>query len=504
MAAATNKPTAVHYFLIAFVIFTIVFAVLWYNSFSAHAQAMKNLDATKAELNNANTALRKAIDDLDAVKRLLGKTQELTNDPSNPNSVTGSMQADIVEKGRTEAETTYAGTLARLRQALDTAQAELKSKTDQLAISEQERLALEKRYRDIADAHQRARAAAEADLRGIINDRDEKLAAKDQEIATLRAQYNQSQVELEQEKEARAKERKQLQDENQRLVAINDKLREELDEIKSESFDVADGVITTVDNVSRLVWINLGDLDFLKPRMTFSVYSKDNPGVGRNAADIKGKIEVTRVLNAHLSEAKMIEEDPFRPIAPGDLIFTPLWSPGSVERFAVVGMLDLDNDGQNDREMFHQEMKVRGAIISAEVDDDGERLGEPIDERTKFLILGKIPDLTEIVNAEERDKAQKIIGHLKDMRSEARQHGVRVVTLSDFLAYIGFKPKRRLFRPGQETGYNLKAGAASTAVNEPLGDISSSGQVSGAFTKTKTTQPKTSSGQTSKLFGPGK
>uniref|UniRef100_A0A7C4QPU6 BRCT domain-containing protein n=1 Tax=Schlesneria paludicola TaxID=360056 RepID=A0A7C4QPU6_9PLAN len=504
MAAATNKPTAVHYFLIAFVIFTIVFAVLWYNSFSAHSQAMKNLDAAKAEVNNANTALRKTIDDLDAVKKLLGKTQEPTNDPSNPNSVTGSMQADIVDKGRTEAETTYAGTLARLRQALDTALAELNSKTTQLAASEQERLALEKRYRDIADAHQKARATAEADLRTLVNERDEKLAAKDQEIASLRAQYNQAQVELEQEKEARAKERKQLQDENLRLVAINDKLREELDEIKAESFDVADGLITNVDNVSRIVWINLGDLDFLKPRMTFSVYSKDSPSVGRTAADIKGKIEVTRILNAHQAEAKMIEEDPFRPMAPGDLIFTPLWSPGSTERFAVVGKLDLDRDGQNDRELFHQEMKVRGAEISAEVDDDGERLGGPIDERTKFLILGAIPDLSEIVNAEERDKAQKIIGHLKDMRNEARLHGVRVVTLSDFLAFIGYKPKRRLFRPGQETTYNLKAGAASASVNQPLGDITSTGQVSGAFTKTKTTQQKTSTGQTSKLFGPGR
>ena len=32
----------------------------------------------------------------------------------------------------------------------------------------------------------------------------------------------------------------------------------------------------------------------------------------------------------------------------------------------------------------------------------------------------------------------------------------------DFLAYIGYKPKRRLFQPGQERPYNLKSGAHST------------------------------------------
>jgi hypothetical protein len=379
--------------------------------------------------------------------------------------------------------------------------ADLASRTAAQQATEQQLLALETRYRNIADNHDKAKGAAEADLRKTVNERDEKFAAKDQEIASLRSQYNQAQVELEQEKDARAKERKQLQDENLRLTLINDKLREELDDIKKESFEVGDGIIARVENAANLVWINLGDADFLKPRQTFSVYSKDTPGVGRTSADVKGKVEVTRVLDPHLSEAKIIEQDTFRPMAPGDIVYTPLWSPGRAEKFAVVGFIDLDNDGQNDRELFHQEMAVRGAELADEVDDDGERTGSGINETIKFLILGKIPDIANIANDEEREKAKKVLEHLQEMRQEARQHGIRIVTMNDFLAYIGYKPKRRLFKPGQAAPYNLKSGAASAAVDQPLGDISSSGNVSGSYNKSKSLPPQTSSGQTSKLFG---
>jgi len=506
MAAASNKPTLVHYSLIAFVVFTIILGATTYNFQSEYTKARKDEEKAKADNQIAQTTIRSQDDSIAQLKKLLGTPQEQVFDQANPDSATtvsGEVKRQNAEQGLDLADSTLLTTLAKLRQALNTTQDELKSKSDTLVSTQQQMLALEQRYKDIADSHQKARTAAEADKRTVINERDEKIAQKDQEISNLRAQYNQSQVELEQEKEARSKERKQLQDENLRLTLINDKLREELDDIKKESFEVGDGIIARVENAAKLVWINIGDADFLKPRMTFSVYSKDTPGVGRTTADVKGKVEVTRVLDAHLSEAKMIEEDPFRPMAPGDIIYTPLWSPGRSEKFAVVGKIDLDNDGQSDRELFHQEMAVRGAELAVEVDDNGNRMpeGGTIDESIKFLILGSIADIGTVVNEDDRAKAKLISQQYKDLRQEARLHGVRIITLSDFLAYVGYKSKRRLFRPGESTKFNLKAGAASVGINQPLGDIQSGGQVSGSFSKTKTTQPKSSSGQTSKLYG---
>ena len=56
---------------------------------------------------------------------------------------------------------------------------------------------------------------------------------------------------------------------------------------------------------------------------------------------------------------------------------------------------------------------------------------------------------------------------------------MRIIPLNAFLDYIGYKSKRRLFKPGDGRGYTLKAGAASTAVDDTFGDRNSSGNVSG-------------------------
>jgi hypothetical protein len=44
------------------------------------------------------------------------------------------------------------------------------------------------------------------------------------------------------------------------------------------------------------------------------------------------------------------------------------------------------------------------------------------------------------------------------MVREAHEHGVRVVTLNDFLNYIGYEPGRRIWRAGVTQGWNLHQG----------------------------------------------
>lgn len=504
MAASSSKPTAVHYSLIFFVMLSIILGVVAYMSASHAGTVQVNLDAKVQEAEQFNTALRNATTEVDELKKLLGKAnleRVIDSNPNNPASVLGAMRQDMSDYGQTLAETTYSGTLAKLRQALDSVTAERDSRAASLAETEKTLLALQSRYRATVDDHQKARTGAESQLRTTVNERDEQIQAKDQKIAEMQNLYNQTQVELEQEKEAREKDRQRNQGEINKLVLINEKIRGELDDIKQETFEVADGRIRRVDNVARMVWIDIGDADFLKPRMTFSVYSKDTPGVARTTADIKGKIEVTRIIDAHLAEAKIVEEDLYRPMAPNDFIYTPLWSPGRPERFAIVGMIDLDGDGESDRTLFHQEMAVRGAAIVDEVDDQGNRPTPAIDETIKYLIMGKVPDITDYTLLEDQNRAKAIIAKQADMRREARLYGVRIIPLNAFLDYIGYKSKRRLFKPNDPRGYTLKAGSASTSLNESLGDRASSGQVSGGFGSSKTLPPQTSSGATSKVFG---
>ncbi len=503
--AASNKPTAVHFSLIFFVMLSIVLGVTTYMFHRNFSDATVEELKAKASLASANTALKKELDNVTALKTLLGKNFDvvLGADPNDINTVIGSMNEDLRNHGKQLAESTYSGTLAKLRQALDTAEAERDSKTTALASSDTEVRALQTRYSGTADSHQKARQAAETDLRKTISDRDEIVAAKDSEISKLKNDTNQVQLELDQEKEGRARDNKSKQDEIDKLIAINRKKDEELQRIRNEIFDTADGYVRRVDNVSRMIWLNIGDADFLKPRMTFSIYGKETAGVGRSVADIKGKVEVTRIIDAHLSEAKIIEEDTFRPISPGDAAFTPLWSPGRVEKFALVGIIDLDGDGRSDRDLLKAELATRGADLAIEVDEAGVRApdGVTIDESFKYLILGKIPDLNNAITPEEKSAASETMAHFKAMSDEARLHGVRPISISEFMEFIGYKPKQRLFRPGDNKPFNLKAGAASTGIDEGIGDRTSSGQTGGNYNRSKTQQPDSSAGQTSKLFG---
>ena len=262
--------------------------------------------------------------------------------------------------------------------------------------------------------------------------------------------------------------------------------------------------------------MNLGSDDGLRIRTTFSVYRKGHHGVARGAEDIKAQIEITRILSGHSAEARILEEDIYDPIAKSDPIYTPLWSPGRTEKFAIVGLIDLDQDGILDRGRFHEIVSDAGAVLTHEVQDDGTRVrftrfpdewadwsdgDAELDSDTKYLIKATIPDPTLAVQDEDKEQRSLIGAQLKRMRDEARRLGIEEINLNDFLSHIGYVPQRNLYIPGVvDRPYNLRSGAASVTTNEIVGNRAAAGQVSGIFGRSKRLKPKTSSGQTSKLY----
>jgi hypothetical protein len=298
-----------------------------------------------------------------------------------------------------------------------------------------------------------------------------------------------------------------------------DFLRDKLKNLTKVSFERPDGLVSWVDNSAGLVWVNIGAQDGLKIRTTFSVYKKSHHGVGHgaDAEDIKGQLEITRIIGANTAEARILGDDIYDPIAKGDPIYTPLWSPGRVEKFAIIGIIDLDQDGIEDREQFHELVQDVGAKINHEVLDDGSRIryprypgafelweegGPQLDSDTKYVIKANIPDVSLAALEEEKKKRLKISKQLKTMRDEARRLGIEEINLNDFLAYIGYRPQQRIYIPGVvDRPFNLRSGAHSVTTNETIGNRSSSGQVSKKFGTGRRLKPGPSSGQTSGKFG---
>jgi len=508
MAASSNKPGAVHYALIVFVMITVVLGIVAYQFHREYSDQAAKFTEKEQELSKARQQYKALDDSVQALKRLIGRSFEVVENPTNPqdaNTVKAAALKDMSDFGRDLVGTNYAETLQKLREALDAALADRDSKVSQVAMLENDLRAERDRLNTRIQTATTAQSKAEDEKRDVISVQDERLKAKQDEVDKLRQDNNALQASLAEEKELHDQDNRVKNQEIANLEIRIEKLRSDLEEIKKESFEVADGKIQRVDTAAKLVWINLGESDFLKPRMTFSVYGKENQGVGRGAEDVKGKIEVTRILGPHMAEARITDEQLFRPMVANDLLYTPLWSPGLVEKFAFVGLMDLDGDGKSDWDELVQLLSISGATVDTYVDDEGTRLPEDskITVHTKFLVLGEVPEPDQVVNEDEKAKVEAIRKHLTEMKKEARVNGVREIKLNDFLAYIGFESKRRTFRPGQDRPFNLKSGTTPAAISEPLGNPTSSGNVSGSFgTRSRSTPQQTSDGHTSKLFTP--
>ena len=127
------------------------------------------------------------------------------------------------------------------------------------------------------------RQATSAGIDAAKQKHTQALAAKDQEIANRDNQI------------ADAQKRLDDQAENNLVTQLNARP-------KSERFEIPDGKITSVNEASGTVWINIGSTDDLKPLTTFSVYPTTQLGVMRGPEDIKGRIEVLKIKDGDIAE----------------------------------------------------------------------------------------------------------------------------------------------------------------------------------------------------------
>jgi hypothetical protein len=118
------------------------------------------------------------------------------------------------------------------------------------------------------------------------------------------------------------------------------------------------------------------------------------------------------------------------------------------ETYSVVGIMDLDGDGEDDGGRLRRLINLIGASIDNDIDGEGKLLvnGETPDpykpeitEKTKFVILGKIPQAADLSDPDEIATGLKIAGLYKDLEDQARALGVRIIRLNEFLRYIGYE-----------------------------------------------------------------
>jgi hypothetical protein len=236
---------------------------------------------------------------------------------------------------------------------------------------------------------------------------------------------------------------KRLSQENTNLKNTNQILTTRIEEEKekqgegTENFERPDGSIAWVNQRERMVWINLGSADKLLPQTTFSVYPKGSTGVAQGGA--KGSIEVLRVIEPHMAEARIVDDQISNPILPGDLVHTPAWRPGRAVHFALAGTLDVSGNGKSDRELVINLIHRNGGVVDAELTDEGTMDGQ-LTANTRYLLQGVKP--TDTTDAAKMNAWTQFL-------SEAESLGVERILLDEFLSYMGWKGEIRTIRLGK-------------------------------------------------------
>ena len=148
----------------------------------------------------------------------------------------------------------------------------------------------------------------------------------------------------------------------------------------------------------------------------------------------KASIEITQLLGDHVAEARIIEDRISDPIMPGDKIHTPVWNSGRKTRFALAGLIDVDDDGKSDLDEVRSLIAMNGGAVDAWMDD--KEIHGKITIDTRYLIRGKAPSKPEAIALQT-----KMIG-------DADEKGIKEIPLADLLTRMGWKRQTQVVRFG--------------------------------------------------------
>ncbi|MBX7168870.1 MAG: hypothetical protein K1X74_21215 [Pirellulales bacterium] len=425
MAASENQGMQIA--LILFVILTLILSVTTFFGFQSYKTSEQKAAEYQRQSQEASTANQKTIRENSELKQMMGVAEAESID-----NVKKQFDADMAAWAATvpNDSKTYRQSLELMFKALDDRSKNWDAETIKVAELTQRLAEAEKKKTEQVAVHEKTASDAQTDLAkeraGFTDDRkrlEDQLTSNQADLEKIRNDLARAAAEA-------ASELKKLTSQLDESRKIADNFREERNQLLDPTFEVADGEIVWINQGSGTVWINIGRDDSLKRKTSFSVYTSE----ANDLADPepKGKIEVTQILGQHLAEARILEDSLSDPLLIGDLIFTPTWTPGRSERFALAGFMDLNEDGLSDRSAVRNLIQQAGGIIDFDLDDEGKTTGE-MTQQTRFLVIG--------------DQKSNLQGY-SDAVKRAKELGLEVLRLPEFLDHVGFKDPKRVLRFG--------------------------------------------------------
>jgi hypothetical protein len=247
-------------------------------------------------------------------------------------------------------------------------------------------------------------------------------------------------------------------------------------------WDRPQGKLIRVDMSQRQVVINLGSSSGVKPEVTFTIFGASPYGTAEKY--LKGTIEVTRVVDAQTSLARItslyepsgqevllndqgltrVQRESESALRVGDLLFNMFWG----DRVAFAGPVSLQenptsNPAEQMRRMtdFHYFLDRQNMPLDAYIDLAAQEMKGKITQDTRYLIVAD--NLHTEGPGVDGERAKKINELMAEMRKDAVEKGLFIISVQNFLDVVGY----RVPRSANELKYHtfapslLKAGVAA-------------------------------------------
>jgi hypothetical protein len=338
------------------------------------------------------------------------------------------------------------------------AQAQYETLEKRYLTADNARQGAEKKLKEAEDALTAATANYQAELKKVADQNQQDLSGFVKLTDDLRGQLRQIDDTMSKEKAKFAddmtKAKKEADKKDRDLGKLRTRLEDkekEIAQIKLKSGDApkdwrTDWKIVNMDRSGTQPYINLGSADRVTPQLTFNVHGVGPDG--KPVAQSKGTVEVVNVISDHLSQVRVTswKDRDKDPIVKGDVLFNPIWNPTLKKHVALAGTIELTGDGRDSMVEFIRSLEKQGIVVDAYLDLKEkppaikERPG--ISVQTDYLILGFGPS----GEAREGDKQfqEDFKSRYEEMKKQARENGVTIVNLRQYLEMIGYRLPRAL------------------------------------------------------------
>jgi hypothetical protein len=471
--AAANESQGLKIAVAVFVTLTVILAVATYFSYTAYSQADARFNKAESDKETAKRAasdaltqvenLRKEIgvkaEDSEAIKtEIKGEYKKIDEELNSLVAQSGEMitkaQAagasgpelddlknkvqQIAASYRSEPNKTYISANARLVELLKN----LSLLTTQVSLNYTDR----KRNLESANNVNAQKLKVETDeltkSKTDLSAEHDKHESERQGLLGKVDQYQSDNSKMQAEiANLNAKIRKMEEDYSKSLSLAQQNIREYRDRLEQKEtvLERPDGVVTYVDYNRGEIHANLTRGTGARPQMQFSIFDSSSPGLPTDKP--KGTVELTSVGDRESIARITKTNNHIEPIRVGDFVYSAAWSPNDPMRFALIGRIDINRDGRDDRADLKRMIEAAGGIVDYDLPppDAGKESGK-LTGRDAWYVTDTRMALREMYGSSPvtANENTEFLKKQSEAIREARLNGVRPMPIERLLPYLGY------------------------------------------------------------------